>query len=90
LSGNSNVTGTVTFEQSSGGATVIIKGDLKGLDPNALRGFHIQYALKYISIHTIQFTSMDYLVSSVTPQTAVYLPGPTSLQPLQNQSWRTN
>lgn len=41
LSGSSNVTGTVIFEQSSSRGAVVVKGELKGLDPNALRGFHI-------------------------------------------------
>jgi len=41
LSGNSTVTGTVSFEQPSFSAAVVVKGNLKGLDRNALRGFHI-------------------------------------------------
>ncbi|TDL23266.1 hypothetical protein BD410DRAFT_787592 [Rickenella mellea] len=41
VKGESKVTGTVTFSQSSKLGPVTISGDLKGLDPNAKRGFHI-------------------------------------------------
>ncbi|KAI0304280.1 superoxide dismutase [Multifurca ochricompacta] len=41
FSGDSAVTGTVVFEQSSASAPVIITGDLKSLDPLSSRGFHI-------------------------------------------------
>lgn len=44
VSGNSNVTGTIIFEQSSSRGAVFVRGELQGLDPNALRGFHVQYA----------------------------------------------
>lgn len=47
LSGNSKVTGVVTFEQPSIFGHVTISGYLKGLDPNSKRGFHIQYAPQY-------------------------------------------
>ncbi|KAG8739020.1 hypothetical protein FRC10_006248 [Ceratobasidium sp. 414] len=40
---NSNVTGTVYFSQPSPIGPVFITGELKNLDPNAERGFHIQY-----------------------------------------------
>lgn len=43
LQGDSPVTGTVTFEQSSLGKPVTVTGSIKGLTPNALRGFHVQY-----------------------------------------------
>ncbi|KAF7298978.1 Superoxide dismutase [Mycena indigotica] len=39
LKGDSQVTGTVTFQQTSSGVT--ISGELRNLDPLALRGFHI-------------------------------------------------
>ncbi|KAF8194135.1 hypothetical protein BJ912DRAFT_924219 [Pholiota molesta] len=38
LQGDSPVTGTVTFEQSSLGKPVTVTGSIKGLTPNALRG----------------------------------------------------
>ncbi|CEL56939.1 Superoxide dismutase [Cu-Zn] OS=Cryptococcus gattii GN=SOD1 PE=2 SV=3 [Rhizoctonia solani AG-1 IB] len=38
---NSNVTGVVHFSQSSPTGPVFITGELKNLDPNAERGFHI-------------------------------------------------
>jgi len=41
LRGDSNVTGTVTFSQSSSSVPVLISGEINGLDPNAKRGFHI-------------------------------------------------
>ncbi|KAI0061396.1 hypothetical protein BV25DRAFT_1886644 [Artomyces pyxidatus] len=41
LSGDSPVSGTVTFEQSSKSGVVTVTGDLRGLDPSAKRGFHI-------------------------------------------------
>jgi len=40
LKGDSKATGTVTFEQQKNGVTTIT-GELRNLDPNALRGFHI-------------------------------------------------
>ena len=39
------VNGIVTFKQNKIGEPVTVVGDLKGLDPNAKRGFHIQYVL---------------------------------------------
>ncbi|TCD60810.1 Superoxide dismutase [Cu-Zn] [Steccherinum ochraceum] len=41
LSGDSDVSGTATFTQAHIGEPVSISLDLKGLDPNAKRGFHI-------------------------------------------------
>ncbi|KAH8998430.1 superoxide dismutase [Lactarius akahatsu] len=41
LSGDSQVTGTVVFEQTSKSSPVVITGELKSLDPLASRGFHI-------------------------------------------------
>ena len=41
LSGNSNVTGTIYFTQTSPTGPVYIRGELRNLDPNAERGFHI-------------------------------------------------
>jgi len=41
LSGNSKVTGLVSFEQAHKGAPVKVKGYLQNLDPSAKRGFHI-------------------------------------------------
>ena len=43
LRGDSDVTGTVTFEQPKPFGPVTITGTLKGLDASASRGFHIQY-----------------------------------------------
>ncbi|KAF9468509.1 copper zinc superoxide dismutase [Collybia nuda] len=37
----SSVNGTVIFEQTALGLPVTVKGDLKGLDPDSLRGFHV-------------------------------------------------
>ncbi|KAF8073762.1 superoxide dismutase [Lyophyllum atratum] len=44
LSGPSNVTGTITFYQNNGRGPVTVSGDIKNLDPNALRGFHVHQA----------------------------------------------
>ncbi|KIJ64510.1 hypothetical protein HYDPIDRAFT_28450 [Hydnomerulius pinastri MD-312] len=41
LKGDSPVTGTVTFEQTSKGGPVTITGDILNLDPSSKRGFHI-------------------------------------------------
>ncbi|TFY76042.1 hypothetical protein EWM64_g7970 [Hericium alpestre] len=41
LSGDSSVSGTVTFEQASKSGPVTVIGDLRGLDASAERGFHI-------------------------------------------------
>ncbi|KAK9320905.1 superoxide dismutase [Lipomyces orientalis] len=41
LRGNSTVSGTVTFEQIAEGDPTTISWDIKGNDPNALRGFHV-------------------------------------------------
>ncbi|KAF8873219.1 superoxide dismutase [Mucidula mucida] len=41
VSGNSSVKGTVVFEQEKPDALIYIKADLTGLDPNALRGWHV-------------------------------------------------
>ncbi|KAG6814236.1 hypothetical protein H0H92_015351 [Tricholoma furcatifolium] len=43
LSGPSNVTGTVTFYQAKGHGPVSVSGDIQNLDPDALRGFHVQF-----------------------------------------------
>lgn len=44
VSGDSKVTGTVTFTQKALGHPVLVSGTIKGLDANAQRGFHVQYA----------------------------------------------
>ena len=44
VSGDSKVTGTVTFTQKALGHPVIVSGTIKGLDANAQRGFHVQCA----------------------------------------------
>ncbi|RDB18087.1 Superoxide dismutase [Cu-Zn] [Hypsizygus marmoreus] len=44
LSGSSNVTGIVTFYQSEFRGPVTVRGELKNLDSNALRGFHVHHA----------------------------------------------
>jgi len=41
LSGDSPVTGTVIFQQSSSKGPVTVSGKLQGLSPNALQGFHV-------------------------------------------------
>ncbi|KAK9239197.1 superoxide dismutase [Lipomyces kononenkoae] len=41
LRGDSSVSGTVTFEQTAEGTPTTISWDIKGNDPNALRGFHV-------------------------------------------------
>ncbi|KJA17996.1 hypothetical protein HYPSUDRAFT_45719 [Hypholoma sublateritium FD-334 SS-4] len=41
LQGDSPVSGTVTFEQTAPGKPVKVTGNIKGLDPNASRGFHV-------------------------------------------------
>ncbi|EEH42598.2 superoxide dismutase [Cu-Zn] [Paracoccidioides brasiliensis Pb18] len=41
LRGDSNVKGTVVFEQASESSATVITYSLSGNDPNALRGFHI-------------------------------------------------
>jgi len=41
ISGDSPVTGTITFTQSSKSGPVTVEGTVKGLDPLALRGFHV-------------------------------------------------
>lgn len=43
LQGGSDASGTVTFTQAKFGEPVTVTVDLKGLDPSAKRGFHIQY-----------------------------------------------
>ena len=50
LRGDSPVSGTVTFEQTAPGKPVKVTGNIKGLDPNASRGFHVQCAYMYISL----------------------------------------
>lgn len=42
LKGDTGAGGVVTFEQSNPLAPVTVNLDLKGLDANALRGFHVQ------------------------------------------------
>lgn len=42
LKGDSDAFGTVTFTQANLGDSVTVSLDLKGLDPSAKRGFHIQ------------------------------------------------
>lgn len=42
LRGDSNVKGTITFEQEAEGSPVKITGTVEGMDANADRGFHIQ------------------------------------------------
>ncbi|OAX42858.1 hypothetical protein K503DRAFT_796817 [Rhizopogon vinicolor AM-OR11-026] len=41
LKGDSPVTGTITFEQSSADGPVKVSGEIKNLDPSSLRGFHV-------------------------------------------------
>jgi len=41
LRGDSNIHGTVTFEQADGNSLTTISWDISGQDPNALRGFHV-------------------------------------------------
>ncbi|KAL2367073.1 hypothetical protein RJZ57_008592, partial [Blastomyces gilchristii] len=41
LRGDSNVKGTVTFEQASESSNTVISYTITGNDPNAERGFHI-------------------------------------------------
>ncbi|KAG2153123.1 superoxide dismutase [Suillus bovinus] len=41
LKGDSPVTGTITFEQSSADGPVKISGEIVNLDPSARRGFHV-------------------------------------------------
>ncbi|KAG1745992.1 superoxide dismutase [Suillus paluster] len=41
LKGDSPVTGTITFEQSSVDGPVTISGEIRNLDPSSQRGFHI-------------------------------------------------
>ncbi|KLJ06215.1 superoxide dismutase [Blastomyces silverae] len=41
LRGDSNVKGTVTFEQASESSNTIVSYNISGNDPNAQRGFHI-------------------------------------------------
>ncbi|TFK52585.1 hypothetical protein OE88DRAFT_1423953 [Heliocybe sulcata] len=41
VSGDSQVTGTITFTQSTISGPVTVKGEIKGLDPLSKRGFHI-------------------------------------------------
>ncbi|KAG2757974.1 hypothetical protein P692DRAFT_20824098, partial [Suillus brevipes Sb2] len=41
LKGDSPVTGTITFEQSSADGPVKVSGELKNLDPSSQRGFHV-------------------------------------------------
>ncbi|KAG1822774.1 superoxide dismutase, partial [Suillus subaureus] len=41
LKGDSPVTGTITFEQSSADGPVKVSGEIENLDPSSLRGFHI-------------------------------------------------
>lgn len=41
LKGDSPVTGTITFEQSSADGPVKVSGEIKNLDPSSQRGFHI-------------------------------------------------
>ncbi|KAK9370725.1 superoxide dismutase [Lipomyces kononenkoae] len=41
LRGDSTVGGTVVFEQTAEGVPTTITWDIKGNDPNALRGFHV-------------------------------------------------
>lgn len=37
------MTGTITFTQNAPVGPVTVSGELKGLDPDELRGFHVQY-----------------------------------------------
>lgn len=43
LKGDSPVTGTITFEQSSKNGPVKVTGEVNNLDPFSKRGFHIQW-----------------------------------------------
>lgn len=42
LKGDSLVSGTVTFEQSTKDGPVTVSGTIENLDPSVLRGFHVQ------------------------------------------------
>jgi len=42
LSGDSGVSGRLTFHQETSDDPVHITGHVSGLDPNSLRGFHVQ------------------------------------------------
>lgn len=41
LKGDSPVSGTITFEQSSADGPVKVSGEIKNLDPSSQRGFHV-------------------------------------------------
>ncbi|KAH8089202.1 copper/zinc superoxide dismutase [Filobasidium floriforme] len=41
LKGDSPVQGVITFEQSENGGPVTVSGEIKNMDPNAKRGFHV-------------------------------------------------
>ncbi len=43
MTGPGQVKGTVIFQQSGVDGPVHITGHIEGLDPSALRGFHVQY-----------------------------------------------
>ena len=47
LRGEGSVSGTVYFDQASRSGPVTVTGTLKGLDPGALRGFHIQLRITH-------------------------------------------
>lgn len=51
LRGDGAVTGTVYFNQTEDGL-VRITGTIRGLDPNAKRGFHIQYVC-FLTAHRL-------------------------------------
>lgn len=50
LKGDSGDFGTVTFTQPKLGDSVVVSLNLKGLDPSAKRGFHIQYVLRPFAV----------------------------------------
>lgn len=54
------MTGKVTFAQSSSSVPVSISGEIKGLDPKAKRGFHIQCVYNQSSIALVLLTEGEF------------------------------
>lgn len=77
LRGEGSASGKIYFEQPSKNAVVRITGKLTGLDPNALRGFHIQYCTT-----TARISSLVSLMKTTPPYTVslVMLPKDVDLQ----------
>jgi len=54
------VTGIIRFEQPAYPGPVTVTGDVKGLSPNAKRGFHVQWAyLPFEAAHHSEWQSLD-------------------------------